>query len=117
MNRTAEFVLGLIGGLFGFLGAILALLIGGVDSAFNESGTSDIIGLGWGAFLFSTLAIIGSVVVRSKPKLGGVFLLIAAIGGLISISMFYLIPAILLAIAGIMAFVRKDKTKTDSIAS
>src|SRR5699024_11584118 len=70
----------LIGGLFGFLGAILALLIGGVDSAFNESGTSDIIGLGWGAFLFSTLAIIGSAVVRSKPKLGGVFLLIAAIG-------------------------------------
>lgn len=109
MNRTAEFVLGLIGGLFGFIGAILALFIGGVDAALSDSGTSSVIGLGWSAFIFSILAIIGSVVVRSKAKVGGIILLIAAIGGLISISMFYLVPAILITIAGIMGLVRKEK--------
>ncbi|MEF2293100.1 MULTISPECIES: DUF4064 domain-containing protein [Virgibacillus] len=107
--RTTEFVLGLIGGIFGFLGAILALFIGGVDAAFNETGSSDLTGLGWAAFLFSALAIVGAVVVKSKAKVGGVLLLISAIGGLISISLFYAISTILIGIAGLMALIKKDK--------
>lgn len=114
MNRTAEFVLGLIGGIFGFIAAILALMVGGIDAAFSDSGTSEVTGLGWAAFLFSALAIVGSVVVRSKPKVGGILLIISAIGGFISIFMFYLISAVLIIIAGIMGVVRKDK---DSIQS
>ncbi|MBM7552112.1 DUF4064 domain-containing protein [Thalassobacillus pellis] len=110
MNRTAEFVLGLIGGIFGFIGAIMALFLGGLDAALNSTGTSEISGLGWMAFLFSILAVVGAVVVRNKAKAGGIMLIIAAVGGLISISMFYLIPAVLIGIAGIMGVVRKDKT-------
>lgn len=109
--RTTEFVLGLIGGIFGFIGAILALFIGGVDAAFSESGTSDVIGLGWMGFLFSVLAIVGSVVVRSKAKVGGILLLVSAVGGLISISMFYLVSAIMIGIAGLMGVFKKDKDK------
>lgn len=105
--RTAEFVLGLIGGIFGFIGAVMALFIGGVDAALSESGTSDVIGLGWAAFVFAALAIIGSVVVRSKPKAGGIFLVVSAVGGLISISLFYLIPAILIGIAGLMGLFKR----------
>ena len=107
--RTTEFVLGLIGGIFGFFGALLALFFGGVDAAFSESGSSEVIGLGWAAFLFSALAIVGSVVVKSKAKLGGIFLIIAAVGGLISISLFFLVPFILIAIAGFMGVFKKDK--------
>ncbi|CDQ41469.1 MULTISPECIES: DUF4064 domain-containing protein [Virgibacillus] len=109
--RTSEFVLGLIGGIFGFIGSIIALFIGGVDAAFSESGTSDVIGLGWAGFLFSALAIVGSVVVKSKAKVGGILLLISAVGGLISISMFYLISAIMIGIAGLMGVFKKDKEK------
>ncbi|PKR82412.1 DUF4064 domain-containing protein [Heyndrickxia camelliae] len=109
MKRTTEFVLGLLGGIFGFIGAFMALFIGGVDAAFNSSGESEIIGLGWGAVLLSILGIVGSVVVRSKAKLGGIFLLISAIGGLICISMFYILPSVLLLIAGLMGLFRKDK--------
>lgn len=108
MNRTAEFVLGLIGGIFGFLAAILALFIGGVDAAFSDSGSSEITGLAWAAFLFSALAIVGAVVIRSKAKVGGILLLISAVGGLISISMFYLISTILIGIAGFMGLLKKD---------
>jgi len=118
MNRTAEFVLGLIGGIFGFIGAIMALFVGGVDAAFSDTGTSQVTSLGWSAFLFSILAIVGSVVIRSRSTLGGVFLVVAAIGGFISISMFYLVPGILILIAGIMGFVRKDPLKKKhSVAS
>lgn len=112
MKRTTEFVLGLIGGIFGFFGAFMALLIGGVDAAFASTGTSEIIGLGWAAILFSTLAIIGSVLVKSKAKFGGILMLISAIGGLICIYMFYLLPCILLLIAGIMGVARKEKKVT-----
>ncbi|HLR14625.1 MAG TPA: DUF4064 domain-containing protein [Bacillota bacterium] len=110
MNRTAEFVLGLIGGIFGFIGAIMALFVGEVDAVFSSSGTSTITSLGWLAFVFSILAIIGSVQVRSNAKVGGIMLLVAAVGGFISISMFYLVPGILILIAGIMGVFKKEPT-------
>lgn len=91
MKRTTEFVLGLIGGIFGFIGAFMALMIGGIDASFSSSGTSEIIGLGWGAVFLSILAIIGSVLVKSKPKLGGILLIISAVGGFICIFMFYIL--------------------------
>lgn len=109
MKRTTEFVLGLIGGIFGILFAFIALFIGGVDAAFSENGTSSIIGLGWAAVFLSILGIIGSVVVKGKAKVGGILMLIAAVGGTISISMFYILPGILLLIAGLMGVIRKDK--------
>ena len=112
MKRTTEFILGLLGGIFGVIGAILALFIGGVDAAFN--GKSDIIGLGWGAVLLSALGIVGSVVVRSKAKLGGIFMLVAAIGGTICISAFYILPGILLLNGGLMGVFRKEKNESIS---
>jgi hypothetical protein len=112
MKRTTEFVLGLLGGIFGFLAAIMALFIGGVDAAFNSSGTSEVIGLGWGAIILSIVGIIGSVVVKFKAKTGGIFMLVSAIGGVICISMFYILPALLLFIGGLMGVFRKQKVNT-----
>ena len=108
-KRTTEFVLGLLGGIFGFIGSFIALAVGGIGGAFGASGASTISGLGWLALLFSILAIVGSVVVKHRPKLGGTFMLIAGIGGLISISMFFILPFVLLLIAGLMGLIRKDR--------
>ncbi|APH65937.1 DUF4064 domain-containing protein [Bacillus subtilis] len=112
MKRTTEFVLGLIGSIFGFFGAIIALFVGGIDASINSTGTSEIIGLGWGAVFLSILGIVASILVKSKPKLGGVLLIISGVGGLICIFLFYLLPAVLLIIPGIMGLVRKDKSQT-----
>jgi len=108
VKRTTEFVLGLIGGIFGFGGALFAILFGAVDQA--VSGSSEVSGMGWGAFLFSILAIIGAVVVKFKAKAGGVLMLVSGIGGLICISLFYALPALLLVIGGLMGILRKDKS-------
>lgn len=110
MKRTTEFVLGLIGGIFGVMGAMIALFIGGVDAAVNSSGQSEIIGLGWAAVAFSILGIVGASIVKGKPKLGGGFMTIAAVAGIICISMFYILPGILLIIGGLMGLIRKDKS-------
>ncbi|CAM4365209.1 DUF4064 domain-containing protein [Bacillus albus] len=109
MKRTAEFVLGLIGGIFGILCAFIALFIGGLGSALEADGANTVIGLGWGAVALSVLGIIGSVMVRSKAKVGGIMMTVAAIGGFICISLIYLLPGVLLLIGGLMGIFRKDK--------
>ena len=109
MKRTAECVLGLIGGIFGVICAFIALMIGGMGAAFEAEGANTIIGLGWGAVGLSILGIVGSVMVRSKAKVGGIMMTIAAIGGFICISIFYLLPGVLLLIGGLMGIFRKNK--------
>jgi len=108
-KRTTEFVLGLLGGIFGFFGALIALFVGGLGGAFGADGASTIVGLGWAAIAFSILGIVGSVVVKSKAKLGGIFMIISAIGGVISISFFYALSFVLLLIGGLMGVIKKDK--------
>lgn len=54
MKRTAEFVLGLIGGIFGIICAFVALLIGGMGAAFEADGANTVIGLGWGLWLYQS---------------------------------------------------------------
>jgi len=108
MKRTTEFVLGLLGGIFGFGAAFFALFFGVVDEAVSGS-SSEVTGLGWAALLFSVLAIVGSIVVKFKAKVGGILMLLAAIGGFISVSLFYVLPGLLLLIAGLMGIFRKEK--------
>ncbi|MFE7910825.1 DUF4064 domain-containing protein, partial [Bacillus mobilis] len=90
MKRTTEFILGLIGGIFGILCAFIALFIGGVGAAVEADGANQIIGLGWAAVALSILGIVGCVMVKSKAKVGGIMMTIAAIGGFICISIVYL---------------------------
>jgi hypothetical protein len=109
MKRTAEFVLGLLGGIFGVIGATFALFVGGIGAAFNAEGAGTVSGLGWAAVVFSILGIVASVMVRSRPKASGIMFLIAGIGGIISISAAYILPGVLLIIAGILSLARKEK--------
>jgi len=102
-SLTVEFILGLIGGIIGFFAGIAALLIGSLASAFSVSGGSTAIGLGFGAILFSIIGIVGAALVKSKTKIAGYLMIISAIGGLICVSVFYILSFILLIIGGIMA--------------
>ncbi|MFC5711951.1 hypothetical protein ACFPU1_04110 [Thalassorhabdus alkalitolerans] len=107
MSRITEMILGILGGLIGFCGAFLALFMGSVDEAFN--GSSSLMGLGTSAFLFSSLAIIGAIIIKFKAKLGGWLMLISGIAILISISLFGVVPALFLIPAGLMGILRKEK--------
>lgn len=110
-KRTTEFVLGLIGGISGFIGGFIGLAVGELGTAFEASGASTISSLAGVSFIFSILAIVGSIVVKHKAKLGGLLMLIAGIGGLVCISFYYILPFILLLIAGLKGLIKKDKEK------
>lgn len=109
MNRTTEFVLGLIGGIFGIISALMALFIGSAGAAFGASGASSISHLGIGALILSILGLVGGCIVKSKTKLGGIFMVVGAVGGVICVSAFYILPGILLIIGGLMALIKKNK--------
>lgn len=109
MKRTTEFVLGLIGDIFGIIFAFIALMIGGMGAAFDAEGADSIIGLSWGAVALSILGIVGCIVVKKNAKVGGNMMTVAAIGGFICISIVYLLPGVLLLIGGLMEIFRKDK--------
>jgi len=111
MARTVEFVLGLIGGIIGFFGAVIALLFGGLGGALGAEGASQIVGLGWLAILFSIAGIVGAALVKGKRRTGGWLMVISAVGGVISVSFAYALAFILLIIAGLMALIRKGATK------
>ncbi len=111
MKRTPEFVLGLIGSLLGLICAIIALTVGGFGAVFGVEEATLTITLGWFAILFSILGIVGASLVNNWTIGAGIFMLVSAVGGLVCISFGYIVPFILLIIAGLMALLRKEKSK------
>lgn len=98
-DRTLELILGILGAVFGFIGATVAFFF----SAFS----SDLMVLGFSAFFASIIGLVGSIYIRYNAKYGGIIVIISAVWLLISISYAGAIGFILLLIAGILALVRK----------
>lgn len=107
MERLAELLLGIIGGIAALIGSIFVLGFGGIGAVFEAEGAESIIGLGLLAIFMSIIGIIGAALVDSRPKLGGSLMVISAIVGFIAVSFAYLFGGILLLIAGILGLVRK----------
>lgn len=110
-KRTTEFVLGLLGGLIGFVGSVIVLglgkLVDAISTFTGEASTSILSSLGLLALVCSVIGILGSALVGSKPKLGGALMIVSAIGGVIAVSYYYALAFILLLIAGLMGLFRK----------
>ncbi|MFD2371505.1 DUF4064 domain-containing protein [Brevibacillus sp. GCM10020057] len=104
------FALGLIAGIFGVISAVLAMFIGGVGEALNANGASTVSGLGMAALLFSILGIIAAAISKSKTKLAGWLMLVAGVGGFISVSLFYILSGILFVVGGLMGIFSKKKS-------
>jgi hypothetical protein len=86
--RTGAIVIGIIAGLAGLVSAVLALMVGGVGTAFEAEGASQVIGLGWAALGFSLLGLFGAAMTIAKPRLAALVMAVWGIAVAISISMF-----------------------------
>ncbi|MDR6226694.1 DUF4064 domain-containing protein [Desmospora profundinema] len=123
MKRTAEFVLGLIGGILG-AGAGLLVLAGGLFGQayvdlMDEAETMAEIDATWitvvgGLLLLLSIAsIVFSVpsMIRKNHVLSGIIQLVAGVGGFLLASFLWLIPGILMILSGALSF---RKPKADS---
>jgi MFS family permease len=109
--ETASLVLGIIGGIAGIFGALFAIFVGGVGGAFGVKDASTILGLGLAAMFLSIIGIVAGALAKAKPKPAGIMMLIAGIGGIIAISVGYVVAGPLLILAGIFALVSVGKEK------
>jgi uncharacterized membrane protein YfcA len=105
--KTA-YILGIIAGIFGILGGLFAVMFGTLFGSMSDA--SSISTQGWVAIAASIVAIVASAQVKDNPKRSGWLLIGSGLVGLVAISFFYVLPAILLAIAGITALQQKSKS-------
>jgi len=101
--RVAGLVLGIIGGIIGLFASGAALFIGGLGSALNANGASTVVGLGWVALLLSILGILGGALALAHPRVAGILMLTAGVGGFISVSLVYVVAGPLPIIGGLLA--------------
>jgi zinc-ribbon domain len=106
------FWLGLVGGVFGILGACVAILVGSFSESLTGS-NQDLYALGGGALVFSVLGIVGGALERRKI-VGGVLMIVSAVGILISISLFGVLSCILFLIGGILILAKKRIVSTST---
>lgn len=110
-DRTAEFLLGLIGGIFGILGAVFAVVVGQIGAAFSP-GLESVTYLGISALFFAFLGLVGGAIVKSRAKAGAGLMLVSAIGGLISVSLAYVPAFLLLLVGGVKAVLGSDEEES-----
>lgn len=103
--KTAALILGIIGGIGGFVGALFALVVGGIGGVFGAEGAQTVTYLGWVAIPLSIMGIVGGAISRAKPRGAGILMLVSGIGGFIAISGGYLFGGPLLIVGGILALV------------
>lgn len=102
--RTASLVLGITGGVFGILSGLLAMMIGGIGSAFAAEGSGSVVWLGFGAILLGVLGIIGGALSNRSPGKASLLQAIAGLFGFLAISLFWILAGVMLLLGALMAF-------------
>ncbi len=102
------FWLGVIGLIFGTLGAVFAILVQGIGEAFGATGGTNLYYNAAEAIVFSIVGMAGAAL-EQRRILGGLLMIIGCIGVLISISAFGILTAILFVLGGIIILARRKK--------
>lgn len=114
---TASLVLGIVGGVFGILAGLLAMMVGGIGSAFEADGSGSIAGLGFAAIMLGVLGIIGGALSHRNPGKASLLQAIAGFFGFIAISLFWVLAGVLLLAGALMAFLSYRSSKSSDVGA
>ncbi|WP_052810145.1 hypothetical protein [Streptomonospora alba] len=107
---TTALVLGIVGGVFGIIGGLAAMLVGGLGAAFEAQDSGSIVGWGFAAVFFGVAGIVGGALARGASKTAALLLLLSCVGGFIAVEMAWLIAGPLLIVgAGLAWFGRRKR--------
>lgn len=107
--RTAAQVLGIVGGVFGIIFALIAMFVGSIGAALAEDGSGTLIGLGFVAILLAIAAIVGGALAKNHRTAAIILLLGPGVVGFIMISLAWILPGILLIVGGILEIFARDR--------
>lgn len=126
MDRKIEKIMAIVGAVLGFIGMLMLVPEFMIVTLLGASSFTAILGLL--ILLGSILGLVGAFRIAKKPKSSGAFLIVAAVIEIIPIFLnyflavltidslvylkliaLYIIPAVLMLIAGIICFIRKKR--------
>ncbi len=108
--KKAGGIIALIAGILGIFAAGATLLVGGIGGAFEATGASTVVNLGWGGVIFSFIVIIlGALVIGAKSKVPGILLIVNSIAGAILGGTLVAVFMLLSLVGGILAVVGTKK--------
>lgn len=106
-SRTAEMILGIMGGVFGIIAGVFSFLMGGFDSAINNTSSSSLFGLGFGCVVASIVAIILVCMINKNRVVMGWLIIVCGILNIVFVSAFGVLSGVLIIVAGILVLIRK----------
>lgn len=104
-SRTGEMVLGILGGVFGLIAAMMEIGVSGISSALGDN--AGLGGLTFGMFVVSIASIVLPFFINKNRKLVGWLTVVAGIGMFIFAGYFGILCGILTLIGGILVLARK----------
>lgn len=107
--RVAALIVGAFGGIAGFTGGIIVLVLSGVGGIFALEGAGGMAVQSLVALAMSVLGLVGAALSIAKPRLAALFMVIAAVFGVIAISVGYSMAAIPKRIAAMRAFLGRER--------
>ena len=102
--RIAALVIGIFGSIAAFIGALLAMFVGGVGAALGDGESEEVILLGLGALVMSVVGLVGAALSVAKPRAAAALMATSAIVGVILVFVAYIFATVLLLIAALLAF-------------
>ena len=109
--RIASLIIGIFGAIAGFIGALLAMLVGGIGVALDESEGNQIVVLGMVALLMSIVGLVGAALAMAKPRAAAMLMALSAIVGIVVIFLAYIVAMVLLLIAAALAFLGRNEKR------
>ncbi|MBI2165521.1 MAG: hypothetical protein HYU29_03850 [Chloroflexi bacterium] len=96
-----------IGGLSGIVASLVALWMLGLDvvsisSPFQLYVSRSIMGIGW-----ALVGLLGGVMVGRDPKVPATFAIAGAVGGVLTLGSYFVVPGVLMLAGGVLFFLRK----------
>ena len=109
--RIAGLIIGVIGSIAGFIGAVVALAIGGIGEVIEAEGSRTVTTGAIVAIAASIVGLVGAVLSMAKPRLAAGLMLGSAIVGIIAVFVAYILATILLIIASLLTFLGRDEKR------
>lgn len=109
--RIAGLIVGVLGSVAGFIGALLALLVGGLGGALDVEGAGTVTGLSFVAIGASIVGLVGAVLSMVKPRLAASMMLASAIVGVVAVFVAYILATVLLLIGAALTFFGRNENR------
>ena len=110
--RVAGLIIGVIGSITGFIGAVVALAIGGIGEIVEAEGSRTITTGAFFAIAASIGGLIGAALSMAKLRLASGLMLSSAIIGIFAVFLAYILATVLLIVASLLTFLGRDENRT-----